>query len=532
MLGRMTRLALLAAVLAAVVLPLTASAAPTDTIRVSTGIPNTRIWNGSLQPVVNDDGSLIVFTTRTMPGNDYSRYNVMLHRVATNTTTLLSATPSGTPPAYRDSRDVAISGDGSTAAFASDAALVAGAPDLVQEIYLRSIATGAMSGVSVSTGGAWGNNSSSRPFLSANGRYVVFASTASNLVAGDTNGLTDIFVRDTVAGTTVRVSVSSGGGQANAYSVDPAISRDGRYVAFASTATNLVSGDTNKTGDIFVHDLVTRRTVRASVSTGGTQGNGTSVAPSLSSNGRYVSFTSASYNLVPGDTNTFKDIFVRDMQLGRTTRVSVSSYEKQAGGASWHSSLSGDGRYVAFTTSASNLVPTDANKARLDVLMRDRTAGTTWRASVSGGGQQGNGEEQRPRLSSTGVYVVFQSESSNLVTGDTNQVTDIFRRRAQIRPAAVTLKTNDSAISYGAKVTLSGTLYGSTAPLSGRTVWLQSSTNQQTWRNVTSRVTASNGAFIFTIKPTSSLYYKVVYGGGNGLGPGTSPNIRQWVSGH
>src|SRR5439155_409199 len=153
---------------------------------------------------------------------------------------------------------------------------------------------------------------SSNPSLSADGRYVAFASDASNLVTGDTGGRGDIFVRDLQTGVTTRASLDSGGAQGNASSDLPALSADGRYVAFASDASNLVSGDTNNVGDIFVRDLQTGVTTRVSLDSSGTQANGSSSGPAISADGRYVAFTSLANNLVSGDTNNTWDIFVRD----------------------------------------------------------------------------------------------------------------------------------------------------------------------------------------------------------------------------
>jgi Tol biopolymer transport system component len=166
--------------------------------------------------------------------------------------------------------------------------------------------------VSASSTGAQGLGYSDDPALSADGRYVAFSSEASNLVPGDTNDTYDVFVRDQQTGTTSRVSVSGTGEQGSDYSYDPAISADGRYVTFASGAWNLVPGDTNDTTDVFVRDRRTGTTGRVSVSGTGEQGNGESFSPVLSADGRYVAFDSDASNLVPGDTNDTNDVFVRD----------------------------------------------------------------------------------------------------------------------------------------------------------------------------------------------------------------------------
>jgi len=246
---------------------------------------------------------------------------------------------------------------------------------------------------SVSSSGVMGNNTSRHPTISANGRWVAFESDASNLVSGDTNApFTDSFVRDLRTNATVRISVSSSGAQGNAGGAGPAISADGRFVAFHSASWNLVPGDTNGAVDIFVHDRKTGVVRLASVSTTGIQGNDQSAGPRISGDGRFVVFNSLAYTLVPGDTNGFGgDVFVHDLLTGETERVSVSSGGGQSNGNSGTGDISGDGRYVAFGSRATNLVPGDTN-ATLDVFVHDRWTHETTRVSVSSTGAQGNGQ--------------------------------------------------------------------------------------------------------------------------------------------
>jgi Tol biopolymer transport system component len=171
--------------------------------------------------------------------------------------------------------------------------------------------------------------------------------------------------------TTTRVSVSSAGEQANSYSWFPAISADGRWVAFWSWANNLVTGDTNGTFDVFLYDRQTGNTTRVSVGSGGTEGNGESGPPSINADGRYVAFRSSASTLVAGDTNGVSDIFVHDRHVGTTTRVSLGPGEAQGNGHSSGAAISADGRWVAFSSAASNLVPADVN-ALQDVFVHDR----------------------------------------------------------------------------------------------------------------------------------------------------------------
>ena len=290
--------------------------------------------------------------------------------------------------------------------------------------------------------GVEGNSDSSRPAISADGRHVAFYSDSSNLVPGDTNLVRDIFVHDTMTGAITRVSVSSSGAQANDKSSRASISADVRYVAYYSDATNLVPGDTNLARDAFVHDRDADgdgvfdepgavATVRVSVSTGGVQGNALSSRPKLSADGRFVAFMSDATNLVAGDTNLFRDAFLHDRDADGngvldepggilTVRVSVSTGGAQGNAESSIPRVSEDGRHVVFRSDATNLVAGDTNGQR-DVFVRDVVLGTTTRISLSTSGGQGDRESSRPTISADGRFVAFYSGASNLVPGDTNQ---------------------------------------------------------------------------------------------------------------
>jgi Tol biopolymer transport system component len=345
------------------------------------------------------------------------------------TTSLVSLANDGTQ-GNGDSFAVAVSAHGRYVAFASAASnLVPGDTNGVQDIFLRDRLAGTTRLVSVSTTGGPANNFSIRPAISADGRYVAWESGASNLVSGDTNGVFDIFVRDMVAGHTIRASVGANGQQANGNSQRAAISADGAHVAFESVATNLVSGDTNASNDIFVRDLATGVTQRVSIGIHG-QGNSESFEPALSATGRYVAFSSASSNLVAGDTNFVQDIFVRDRQLATTSRVSVSTLGAQGNQHSVDPAISADGRFVAFSSASSTLAGHDSNR-ETDVFVRDRLKGITKRVSLSSDGRQGDalsGDSLGISMSADGRYVTYSSFATNLVSGDTNGVADIFVR--------------------------------------------------------------------------------------------------------
>jgi hypothetical protein len=228
--------------------------------------------------------------------------------------------------------------------------------------------------------------------------------------------------------TTTRLSVDSNGAEGiGGDSNTPSISADGFYVAFTSNTNNLVAGDTNDTWDIFVHDMTTGATKRVSVDSSGAEGNAGSYNQSISADGRYVAFDSGASNLVSGDTNGVGDIFLRDTMTNTTTRVSLDSSGIQGNSTSDRTSISSDGHYVAFRSNASNLVVGDTN-GKWDIFVRDTWANTTTRVSLHSSGAQGNAGSDYPSISADGSFVTFDSYASNLVAGDTNDSWDIFVR--------------------------------------------------------------------------------------------------------
>jgi Tol biopolymer transport system component len=300
--------------------------------------------------------------------------------------------------------------------------------------------------MSVGSGGEQGNAYSGLrgASISADGRYVAFASNASTLVPGDMNGTWHVFVRDRQSGTTERASVDSGGavGDWDSGYDGVSISADGRYVVFTSDASNLVvGGDTNGfvNGDVYVRDRQSGTTERVSVDSGGVQGNDDSGydALSISADGRYAGFVSSATNLVAGDTNAREDVFVRDRVSGTTVRVSVDSGGAQGDGyCSGHAlSMSPDGRYVAFASNAPNLVVGGDTNGWLigDAFVRDRQSGITELVSVDSGGAQGNDGSgyYGVSISADGRYAAFTSYATNLVAGDTNGALDVFVRDRQ-----------------------------------------------------------------------------------------------------
>jgi len=231
------------------------------------------------------------------------------------------------------------------------------------------------------------------PVVSMNGgeRFVAFESSTSYLVEGDTNNFTDVFVHDRQTNQNVRVSVKSGGGQANGGSFAPDVTPDGRLAVFESLATNLVPDDTNRQRDVFLHDRRTGQTVRVSVDSRGGQANNFSQSGHISADGRYIVFESLASNLVPGDTNGVIDIFLHDRLMKRTTRVSVASDGTQADNPSVNPSLSADGRYITFESFATNLTK-EKFEPQKHTYVHDRLTGRTTAVST-------DGPEQHPSVS-------------------------------------------------------------------------------------------------------------------------------------
>jgi hypothetical protein len=325
----------------------------------------------------------------------------------------------------------ALSNDGRFVAFTSHASnLVNGDNNNQFDIFLLDQQTGVITLESRHNSGALGNRISRSPAISLDGRYIAYDSVATNLVNGDTNNVTDIFLRDTVTHTTSRVSVSSQGVQGNGQSFVPRISESGRRIAFASLASNLVFNDANGDQDIFVRDRDTGLTTRVSVNTAGIQGNSGSGGDggfpgvAISSDAQVVAFESFATNLFLPDTNMSSDIFVRDLQASTTTRVSVSSSGLQANKDSISPGLSGDGNLVVFASDATNLVSGDTNGV-MDVFLHDRLTGTTSRVSIGLTGEA-NGASYDPMISKSGRFVAFTSEANNLVTADLNSTKDLF----------------------------------------------------------------------------------------------------------
>jgi Tol biopolymer transport system component len=419
---------LLAGLAAGLILLPSAGAAVGVTTRLSVGPNGAQADGRSFVPAVSADGRYAAFysdASNLVTGDVNNARDVFVRDLQAGETTRVSVGPAGVE-ANADSFEPAISADGRFVTFSSAATnLVAGDSNDANDVFVRDRQANTTTRVSVAPGGANANGGSDAPSISGDGRYVAFTSAATNLVDGDTNGQRDAFVFDRQTGVTTLASLAYNGDQAILDSFTPELSADGKILVFTSFASNLVSFDDNEGSDVYVRDLQAGTTTRVSEYTGGFQAEGDSLRPAISADGRYVAFDSDAWNLVWGDTNDVFDVFVHDRLTGYTTRVSIDDSGGQSDGGSFRPSLSANGRYVAYYSDASNLVAGDLNGSS-DVILFDRSSGAARRVSVVGGGGEANNSSLRPVLSGDGRLVVFESDASNLVAGDSNQFTDIF----------------------------------------------------------------------------------------------------------
>lgn len=344
-------------------------------------------------------------------------------------------------PARGQPSQARISLDGRSIAFSSTASnLAPGDRGFGADAFVRDLDARRTQLVSRSTAGAIGNAASLYPWPGADGRRIAFQSLASNLVAGDRNAASDVFLHDLEDRTTRRLSIALNGGDADGPSISPVLSADGRHVAFSSGATNLVPDDRNESFDAFVVELATGRAERVSVPDGAREGNearGASDSVHLSADGRFAVFSSDASNLVPGDENGFRDVFVRDRQTGETRLVSRGEDGGAGNGPSDLGQISADGERVAFASAASDLVPGDRNEAG-DVFLWHRASGKLMRVNrpVSAADAEEADEQSAvfgPQLSADGRCVVYDSYAGNLTRDAENGLMDVFISEA---PAA------------------------------------------------------------------------------------------------
>lgn len=405
-----------------------------ETIRVSTTSTGAEGNNLSFARSISGDGRYVVIesdATNFVAGDTNGLRDAFVKDNVTGELRLASSSSAGVI-GNAISFGSAMTSDGRYVLLNSDATnFIASDLNGVRDAFVKDMQTGEINIASTSSAGVQANATSAARAMSEDGRYVLIASSATNLVAGDTNGVGDVFVKDMVTGTMSLVSTSSSGVQGNASSTlgvnGIALSADGRYAVFESDATNLVSGDTNGVTDVFMKDLVTGVTTRISTDSSGTQGNSTSGAKSISADGKFAIFNSLSTNLVSGDTNGVQDAFLKNLETGETTRISTDSDGNQSNATSSAESISSDGRYVLMGSSASNLVSGDTNGVE-DAFRKDILTGEIIRVSVSTTGTEAGSTASAMRMSADGRYATFYTDSNAIVSGDTNGFTDGFLR--------------------------------------------------------------------------------------------------------
>jgi hypothetical protein len=390
--------------------------------------------NTSNGPAVNSDGTFVGFwsdATNLVPNDRTPFRDVYLRNRGQQTTQRVNLSGDGdaaNAPSEAQGGAPAVNGSGSLIAFYSSATnLVPDDTNGQTDVFVRAVDTGTTTLVSVSSSGVQGNGPSLFPSVSADGRFVAFQSSATNLVAEGGTGQFDIYVRDLANNTTERICASIHGNGSN---ITPAISGDGSMVAFASNATNLVPNDTNNDSDVFVCNRSTGAIEVVSVNDMGVLGNGDSILPAINFDGSVVAFKSTASNLVPNDHNGVVDVFARDRAAMKTERISVSDTGGDADDGSFPPSVDYSGRFVAFGSSANNLVPGDFN-AVSDVFVRDRMQNLTLQVDVNERGEQANNGtlDVPPSVSGDARQIGFVSQASNLAANDNTNIPDVFITR-------------------------------------------------------------------------------------------------------
>jgi MYXO-CTERM domain-containing protein len=418
-----------AAVLAVVTLSGAQTMSPVELVSVNVdGRAGDRASNG---PALNADGTLVAFFSDAddlVRGDTNQARDAFVRNRVSDTTERVSVSSSGEQgnlPSHAAGDNPAINANGNIVVFYSDATnLVPSDTNEHTDVFVRVRSQSTTERVSLTTDGAQANGNSLNPSVSGQGRFVAFQSLASNLIENDHNGVSDIFVRDLNDLTTERLCNSI---EANGASFQAAISADGNVVAFASLANNLVPGDGNNHTDVFVCNRLTGQIEVVSLNDDGVLGNGDSIVPAISEDGRYVAFKSLADNLVPDDRNGLVDVFVRDRVAGKTERISLSFLGRDSNAVSYAPAINYSGRFVVFGSEANNLVRGDENQLA-SVFVRDRAVGLSFLVDVNERGEQANGAtlDIAPGVSADGALIGYTSLADNLTNNDFNEHADVY----------------------------------------------------------------------------------------------------------
>jgi Tol biopolymer transport system component len=389
--------------------------------------PDTQGNHNSWSATTTADGRFIAFTSladNLTPNDNNNASDIFFYNGESGTITRISVGPNG--EGNEDSFHPALSADGRFVAFASAANnFVDNDNNGVSDIFLYDMTNGSLRLISGGNGQS-GNGASRSPAISADGRYVAFRSEATNLVANDNNNAADIFLFDRQTETIARVSVSDSGAEANGESHSPAISGDGRYVVFVSGATNLTAANSGHVENVYLRDRQAGTTRLISVGLNGQTADNHSATPTISQDGRTIAFQSSAGNLIENDHNNAADVFVYQLETGRITAVSVNNYGHLGNRSSGYPTLSADGRFVAFASFATNFSPI-SQFGFSNIYLHDRRQGVTEQISRSHDGQDADGSSVGATLSADGRYVLFDSVAANLLPSPDNGRVDVFR---------------------------------------------------------------------------------------------------------
>ena len=404
-----------------------ASAAAGDIVLASTTDAGLTSSGESIEPSLSGDGSIVAFRSqgRLDPTDTDPIVDIYVKNLTTGDISLASTSNQGVKgngPSWRAS----LSSDGTRVAFRSKATnLDPGDTDLVWDIYVKDMVTGHLTLVSATQGGTKGNGDSDDPVLSPDGTQVAFDSTSTNLDPADTDPIPDIYVKDLVTGALTLASTTQAGVKGDGYSQGPSLSADGGVVAFRSQSDNLNVNDADTTQDIYVKDLGSGTLILASTTEGGTKGNGGANAPQLSADGNRVLFRTDSSNLDPIDTDSFHDIYLKDLLSGSLQLVSTTASGVKANDSCYNPSLSADASEAAFACFATNLDPNDVDPL-LDIFVKDIGSGVVSLASAADDGTKTNGNSFFPSIAKDGSSVAFRSDATNLDPADTSTNPDIY----------------------------------------------------------------------------------------------------------
>ena len=404
---------------------------------VSTDSTSTQSNDSSEGAAWSPDGTRVAFyseASNLVPNDTNAASDLFVKTLATGAIERISTTSAGVQANGASDDRPAWSPDGTRIAFASQASnLVPNDTNGAGDIFVKTLSTGAITRISTDPQGDTGNAAGTRslgPAWSPDGTRIAFYSALPALVPGDTNNTGDVFVKTLASGAIQRISTNSTGTQAQGSSPryinsSTAWSHDGLQVAFESEATDLVSGDTNDSRDVFVKTLSTGVIERVSTDSSGTQANGDSHQPEFSPVDGTIAFRSEASNLVADDTNGDSDIFVKDLTSGSTQVVSKNAAGVQGNAASYGLRWSPDGTRIAFESWASNLVagwPTGT----VDIYVKTLSDGAVQRITVNAAGIDANSESGGPAWSPDGTAIAFHSDARNLVPGDANGTRDVF----------------------------------------------------------------------------------------------------------